>query len=177
MQETLKLIDTEKCKSFDQLLKLLPKKPKRSNWINAGGQLIEEAKFDQLKQKICNDKIKSWDAVHTFYTTEGAAYAHNKLAHALASLVEVTGSKQFSKELFKTSLQQYLSVKIGMVKGIYDSRAKDYTNPFRKMMYETEAEMDIVTGKLDENSFILQQQEELKTTKAKVQKILKGFNL
>ena len=63
------------------------------------------------------------------------------------------------------------------VKGIYDSRAKDYTNPFRKMVYETEAEMDIVTGKLEENSFILQQQEELKTTKARVQKILKGFKL
>ena len=177
MQETLKLIEETKCKSFDQLIKLLPKKQKRSNWINAGGQLIEETEFDKLKQKITSGKIKSWDAVHAFYKAEGTAYSNNKLSHALASLFELTGSKQLSKELLKDSLQQYIATKVWMVKGIYDSRAKDYTNPFRKMVYENEAEMDMVTGKLEENSFILQQQDELKTTKARVQKILKGFKL
>ena len=64
-----------------------------------------------------------------------------------------------------------------MVDGIASSRAKDYTNPFRKMVYETEAEMEAVTGKLNENSFILQQQEELITTKATVQKLIKQFKL
>ena len=45
------------------------------------------------------------------------------------------------------------------------------------MMYETEAELEAVTGKLKENSFILQQQEELKQTKAAVQKLMKQLKL
>ena len=82
-----------------------------------------------------------------------------------------------TKATLKTALQQYLSTKEWMVSGIKESRAKDYTNPFRKMVYETEAEMETVTGKLSENSFILQQVEELKTTKASVQKLIKQFKL
>ncbi len=95
----------------------------------------------------------------------------------MAVLFELTGNKSLSKELFRTSLQQYLSTKTEMVKGIVDSRTKDYTNPFRKMTYETEAEMEAVTGKLSDNSFIKQQQLELKTMKAAVQKIMKQFKL
>jgi hypothetical protein len=40
-----------------------------------------------------------------------------------------------------------------MVKGIFDSRAKDYHNPFRKMVYDNRKQMEEVIGKLDENSF------------------------
>lgn len=175
--QLLQLIKTNQLKSFDQLLKHLPKKQKRSNWINAGGQLIEETEFEQLKQKIVSNKIKNWDAVHAFYKKQGELYATKKLSHALAGLFELTGNKSLSKELFRISLQQYLSTKTEMVKGIVDSRTKDYTNPFRKMTYETEAEMEAVTGKLSDNSFIKQQQLELKTMKASVQKIMKQFKL
>lgn len=175
--QLLELATKNKLKTFESLLALLPKKQKRTKWINAGGQLIEEAEWTNLKQKITTNKIKSWDAVHAFYEAQGDVYSKRKLSHALAGLYELTGSKQLSKELFKTLLQQYIKTKTWMVKGIADSRAKDYTSPFRKMVYESEAEMEMVTGKLEENSFILQQKEELKTAKATVQKIVKGFKL
>ena len=177
IDQLLKVVATNKLKNFDELLQHLPKKQKRGTWINAGGQLIEETEFEQLKQKITANKIKSWDAVHAFYAAQGNAYTKRKLSHALSSLFELTGNKQLNKELFKTYLQQYIATKEWMVKEIFDSRAKDYSNPFRKMVYETEEEMEVVTGRLEDNSFIMQQQEELKTTKAKVQKILKGFKL
>ena len=35
-----------------------------------------------------------------------------------------------------------------------DSRRKDYENPYRKMVYDNEAEMDAVIGKFEENEFI-----------------------
>ena len=44
-----------------------------------------------------------------------------------------------------------------MCKGIYESREKDYTNPFRKMVYDTKKEMNKVLGKLEDNTFIQQQ--------------------
>jgi hypothetical protein len=41
-----------------------------------------------------------------------------------------------------------------------------YTNPYRKMVYESVGEMNEVLGKLEENSFINQQIEELKSFKS-----------
>jgi len=64
-----------------------------------------------------------------------------------------------------------------MVKGIYDSRAKDYSNPFRKMVYENRKEMDIVTGKLESNSFIRQEEENLTAYKKQVQNIIRLLKL
>jgi hypothetical protein len=70
-------------------------------------------------------------------------------------------------------LQKSEATKEWMCKGIYSSREKDYTNPFRKMVYDTKAEMDEVTGKLENNSFIQQQLGELDTYKKEVKELLK----
>ncbi len=176
-EQVFAFIKEKKIKNFNDLRKLLPEKTKRKSWVNAGGQLLEEAAYNQLKQRIVSGKIKSWDAVHDFYRSQSQLYSTQKLQHALAAFFELNGKKQLTKELLKQLLTQYISTKEWMVKGIYDSRAKDYTNPFRKMVYDTEEEMETVTGKLSENSFILQQVEELKTTKAAVQKLIKKFKL
>lgn len=177
MDQLLQFIVGNEIKNFAALTDQLPKKQKRGNWINIGGQLVEEMAYTQLKQKITTNKIKSWDAIHGWYQSQGEAYSKQKLTHALASFFEITGEKQLTKENFKTALQQYLNLKKWMVQGINESRAKDYTNPFRKMVYETEEEMETVTGKLSENSFILQQEEELKATTTTVKKLMKQFTL
>ncbi|MEJ8816327.1 DUF4954 family protein [Lacibacter sp. H407] len=177
MEQLLQFVTTHQIKTVDALLAQLPKKQKRNSWINIGGQLVEETAYEQLKQKITTNKLKNWEAIHKWYQSQGEAYSTRKLVHALASYFELTGEKQLTKAALKTALQQYLSTKEWMVNGIKESRAKDYSNPFRKMVYETEAEMETVTGKLSENSFILQQVEELKTTKASVQKLIKQFKL
>ena len=41
-----------------------------------------------------------------------------------------------------------------MAKGIYDSKAKDFANPYRQMVYDSTEEMDAVVGKLADNSFV-----------------------
>jgi hypothetical protein len=177
MDQLLQFITANEIKNFAALTDQLPKKQKRGNWINIGGQLVETTAYEQLKQKITTNKIKNWEAIHSWYQSQGEAYSKQKLTHALASFFELSGEKQLTKENLKTALEQYLHTKKWMVKGIHESRAKDYSNPFRKMVYETEEEMETVTGKLSENSFILQQQEELKTTTAAVKKLMKQFTL
>ena len=62
-----------------------------------------------------------------------------------------------------------------MVEKIYDSRSKDYQNEFRKMIYDSEAEMESVIGKLDDNVFIKQQQEELKSFQKQIEAIQLQF--
>jgi hypothetical protein len=62
-----------------------------------------------------------------------------------------------------------------MVKGIYESRAKDYNNFFRKMVYETQEEMNAVIGKIEDNQFIQDQMKELEDFKITVKGLTEKF--
>ena len=171
----LQFIQSSKVNSAASLLKQLQKLNKRKAWVNVGGQLMESSAFNSLQKKIVSGKIKGWDAVHEFYRQQSALYESQKLQHALASYGELKGIKLLSKAFISDLLTQFIKTKEWMVKGIYESRAKDYSNPFRSMVYENMQEQEEVTGSLSGNSFILQQQQELKDQKKFVTKILKSF--
>jgi Domain of unknown function (DUF4954) len=176
-EQLLQFISNYQAKTFAALQKLLPQKTKRSNWLNAGGQLLEEAEWKKMIAKINNGKIKGWDDVHNFYQIQSALYNERKLQHSLSCLFELTGEQQLTKATFTKCLQQYLVTKEWMTKGIHNSRAKDYTNPFRQMTYETTEEMEAVTGSLEDNTFIHQQKEELRMAKKQVKELFKQFHL
>ena len=163
--------------SFEELKKSIPVKITRSEWKNIGGQLMPSSNVETLKKKIKTDKIKSWSEVHDFYRREGAEYHKNKLVHAYTSLLEIENitSKQFTPELFKILLQKSIDTKTWMSKGIYESREKDYKNPFRKMVYETKEEMDAVVGKIENNHFIQDQFKELESFKKTVKNLIREF--
>jgi NDP-sugar pyrophosphorylase family protein len=173
--ELLNCIKTNSISSFHTLNKQIGSISKRKSWVNAGGQLMEASALSSLQQKIVSGKIKGWDAVHEFYRQQSASYPSQKLQHAIASYCELKGIKQLSKTNITELLAQFIKTREWMVKGIYDSRAKDYSNPFRNMVYENMKEQEEVTGSLSGNSFILQQQQELKEQKKFVTKILKSF--
>jgi hypothetical protein len=58
-----------------------------------------------------------------------------------------------------------------MTEGILKSREKDYSNPYRKMVYENNNEMNKVIGRLEDNGFIQGQFEELEEFKEMVKGI------
>ena len=161
--------------SFDEFKKTLSAKIQRSQWQNIGGQLIQQSDVEILKRNIKSNKIKSWSAVHDFYMEQGDAYYSNKLHHAYTSLLEILliTPRQFTTDFFIRLLQEALVTRTWMCKGIYESRAKDYSNPFRKMVYETNEEMNKVVGSLEDNSFIQQQTGELETFKKQVKLVTK----
>jgi hypothetical protein len=117
--------------------------------------------------------------VHNFYRQQGELYDTDKVNHAYTSLLEILNitPKQFTSTLFKELLQKTITTKEWMCKGIYDSRAKDYNNPFRKMVYETNTEMNNVIGKLEDNSFIQDQLAELDLFKKQVKTTIKKLSL
>ena len=168
-----------KFSSFDELKKTLSAKIQRSDWLNIGGQLIQKTEVDKLKRNIKTGKITSWDMLHHVYRQEGAAYASDKLNHAYTSLLEILHitPRQFTPALFKDLLNQALETKSWMCKGIYDSRAKDYSNPFRKMVYENNEEMNAVLGRLEDNSFIQQQLQELDEMKKQARSVSRKLKL
>jgi spore coat protein CotF len=132
-----------------------------------------------LIKQIHSGRIKSWDDVHKFYQKNGNLYKDQKLQHAFASLLEINkiNARQFDKKMFKCFLEQALATSEWMTKAIYDSRAKDYHNDFRKMVYDSQEQMDKVIGKLDENSFIKQKEKEFTSFKKQVGSLVKAFKL
>jgi hypothetical protein len=164
-----------KITSFAEMKKSLPARISRSKWINVGGQLIQDEDVEKIKQQVKTGKIQSWDQLHATYRKFGDEYSRDKLLHAYTSLLEILNitSKQFTPDVFKKVLQDAVVVKEWMSKGIYDSREKDYTNPFRKMVYDNKKEMDKVIGKIEENSFIQDQFKDLDAFKKKTKDIIK----
>ena len=160
--QLIHFIEQRNISSWQKLIQSLPATPLRNQWKNIGGQLMPEAAVNTLIRNIRSGKIESWDEVHDFYDKKSNAYPTEKFQHAFASLLEVLklSPKKFSKKIFISLLQQAVATKEWMTKAIYESRAKDYKNPFRQMVYETEQEMEKVIGKLKDNSFIAQQQQE-----------------
>jgi Domain of unknown function (DUF4954) len=167
------LIDWSKkqgLKNFNEIITVIPTKTTRNSWINLGGQLMPETEVAILKNKIISNKIKSWDEVHDFYETMGNKYPEQKFQHAVAALSERIGKpiKKISPQELNTLLDAVVRTKEWMAKGIYDSKAKDFANPYRQMVYDSAAEMDAVVGKLVDNSFINEQVIVLASFKKKI---------
>ncbi len=165
--------------SFDELKKTFPARIQRSEWKNIGGQLIPAQNVEKLKKNIKSGKIGTWEKVHDVYRSEDLAYENNKLVHAYTSLLEIENitSKQFTPEVFKSLLEKSIATRQWMADGIYKSRAKDYTNPFRKMVYETKEEMNTIMGKLEDNQFIQEKLKELDIYKKNVKGIVRKMGL
>lgn len=164
---------------FTAFKKTLSAKIQRSEWLNIGGQLIQKEMIDKVKRNIKSGKLKSWEDVHSFYKEQGSTYSTDKLHHAYTSLLEILNitPKEFTPVFFKELLQRFITTKTWMCKGIYDSRAKDYSNPFRKMIYDNQEEMNKVIGRLEDNSFIQGQLKELDEIKKDVKAIIKKIKL
>jgi len=175
--QLIHFIKEQQISSWQKLVQSLPNTPVRNRWKNIGGQLMPEKAVNTLIRNIRSGKIESWDEVHDFYDKKSNAYSAEKFQHAFASLLEVLqlSSKKFSKKIFISLLQQAVVTKEWMTKGIYESRAKDYNNPFRQMVYETEQEMEKVIGKLKDNSFIAQKQQEAVAFAKQVTSIIQQF--
>lgn len=175
--QLLQFIKENEFHSLKDIIAALPAKPARGAWINMGGQLMPEETINTLKEKIRNGRIKSWDAVHEFYQAQGKKYKQEKLNHALASLSEITGIrlKKMDTHQFTSLLTSVVATKEWLTKGIRDSRAKDYKNPYRKMVYESIGEMNAVIGKPEENSFIKQQIAELHLFKKEIASLKKSI--
>jgi Domain of unknown function (DUF4954)/Domain of unknown function (DUF6819) len=170
-------INAHSIDSFHQLIQSLPPQPARLQWVNIGGQLLPVSSVQTLLKEIKNNDIRSWKDVHTFYEQNGKLYSDQKLQHAYASLLEVTGIEKLNPTEFKKLLFKALDIKEWMTRNIYESRAKDYQNEFRKMVYNSEEEMDNVIGKLDDNVFINLQKEELSKFRCSVEKIIGLYKL
>ena len=177
--QLLRLIREESVAHFAELMTLLPAALPLQRWVNAGGQLIRDGQLQQLIGQIHSGRIKNWDQVHLFYLRQGEQYATDKLVHALAAWKATTGItlRRGGPKALGALLLQSVATKEKLTKEIYASRAKDYTNPFRKMVYESPEEMNAVVGRLQDNGFIRQEKEALRKYRREVEELVKKWKL
>ncbi|SUJ02239.1 glucose-1-phosphate adenylyltransferase [Sphingobacterium spiritivorum] len=136
----------------------------REDWVNIGGQLIPTSRYKELIHQLKTDQLNSWDEVHAYYFAQSDQYQQDKTIHAVSALAELNNLKvsEITKEHLIVLFEEALEIKQWITEEIYQTRAKDYQNSFRMMVYESKEEMDKVVGALENNSFIRQQKEEFK---------------
>jgi glutamate/tyrosine decarboxylase-like PLP-dependent enzyme len=132
-----------------------------------------------LIRQIHAGKVRTWGAIHQFYIHQGEQYPLDKLQHALAALKQTGGAtlRKLGLKGLTALFREAMATREWMTKEIYSSREKDYSNPFRKMVYESTEEMNAVVGRLEDNSFIRQEKEATKKFKKEIEKVLRQFGL
>ena len=140
---------------------------------------MKESSLHKLIDDIHSNCISSWSDIHRFYQSEAESYSRDKLYHALDVLNSVHGIsiKSADPACFKKLLLQSSTTAGWITRGILDSREKDYHNPFRRMVYDSQAEMDKVIGKPDENNFIKSQFLAFENYKSAIDSLISKWNL
>lgn len=157
-----------------QSMLLQAKKTKRIKWKNVGGQLISEPALTQLIKKIKSETLNGWDAIHAWYREQSLLYPKQKRMHALASLWEISGisTSQLSRHRVAALVREAIVTNRWIEQQLIASRSKDYQNPFRKMVYDTEKEMNQVMGSFADNPFIKQYRKKTAQFEARANEML-----
>jgi len=168
VSQLIDLADREQLKDLNDLFRFLGN-PEVHNWTNIGSQLVPEKLSEQLLDGIRKGRINSWDEIHNFYHECSERYLNDKVRHAVAAMLQVSELQidQLNAQVLRKLCTDAIATREFIFEGIYESRAKDYKNPFRRMVYGSVQEMDCVVGSLADNTFIKQQKKELHTFKAK----------
>lgn len=125
-------------------------------WVNLGGQLMREADVDTLRRDIGSGKLADWNAIHGRYNELWERYPMDKLRHAYLSLCCVMGVVSMSAEDWEKAIAREEEIQNYISAQVYESRHKDYLNPFRRATYRSDEEMIAAIGPLEDNDFVRQ---------------------
>ena len=146
-------------------------------WFNLGGQLMSMEDVDQLKSDIKDGTLNTWKEIHHRYNEIWKKYPVDKLRHAYMSLKHMLGVDTLTTDDWNNALNRGIDLQTYVYNQVYETRKKDYENKFRQATFSSEDEMLAAWGKLDENSFIKQQRNELKEFTERIQNIRKRLNI
>ena len=138
------------------------------DWVNLGGQIVPAFRADALRRDIREGRADRWAAVHRSYDDMAAQYPLDKLKHAWAVLYLLWGPERPGLPhpcrdiaAFQAALGELLAIQRRLCGRIYQCRAKDYGDPFRRITYRNEEEMREVAGDPEQNFFIRLSREKL----------------
>lgn len=169
------LLQTARHGTVKKLTAVLTTRPKRTDWVNVGGQLIKKTAYDKLIGQISAGTIKGWPQIHQFYKSQSDSYTTDKFHHAIACYQEIFQiNLKNNPGALKALIKESIQIREAISENIFRSRKKDHVNPYRKMVYGSEKEMDAVVGALRDNVFLQQEKKQLLQFKRMAEKLLKS---
>jgi len=145
-----------------------------TKWWNLGGQLVSNDDLENLKNDIKNGILKDWKSIHNRYNEFYDKYGKDKVRYGLYALEKVYG-----KNIDSFTIDDWINVSktaIDFSKFILESsissRKKDYTDPFRKMVYDNDKEMVAVLGDFKNISFLKVLENDIKLFISKIPSFL-----
>ena len=162
MKHLLNYLWTDPAATQDTMCKALAG-PRQRSWVNLGGQLAPEPEVARMLADIKSGALESWHEIHQRYDALWRDYPRQKQAHALASLLELLGVEQVTRDIWDDALDQAIRIQLYIRDEVYATRKKDYDNRFRHITFRNTEEMRAVMGEPQDNSFIRQVQEETQT--------------
>lgn len=136
-------------------------------WLNVGGQIFCSSFIDDLKMMIKSGAYNSWDEIHQAYRSQDELYLRQRAEYA-KYVYELLEGKKLDRKGLEALAEKGEQIALLVKKRVYDSRLKDYNDPFRMMVYESEEEMREVVGSIDDNDFIAQSEEQYQQTVADI---------
>jgi hypothetical protein len=113
----------------------------------------------------------SWEALHAAYRGFSASYPDDRLGSAwsiLGYLYPSPGRKGPSPEGLASALGDLAKLGEFVETAVFKSRAKDWSNSFRKATYRSEAEMIAVLGRPEDNGFVRKTNADMEALRAKI---------
>ncbi len=147
--------------------------PFHRQWKNLGGQLMPEPAVTQLIEAIKTGRLDSWQAIHQYYDQQWEEYPKQKWSHGIHSLLLLyqISIDELTPARIKQILEKVKTTAQWLLNNAFQSRKKDYTNPFRKMTYENDQEMEAVLGKVEDNSFLIDFQKQVNSLQQEIETI------
>jgi hypothetical protein len=104
-------------------------------------------------------------------------YDAKKAEHGFATLALLWEKpiKKMESDEWIGLLHTGLKTRKWLMEKTIESRKKDFTNPFRRMMYDTEEEMEKVLGNLKDNEFLKHETKECEAFEQEVAACTKLF--
>jgi NDP-sugar pyrophosphorylase family protein len=136
------------------------KNNRQKDWVNLGGQMMQKDDVDKLRNDICSGRLKTWNDIHSRYNDLWAKYKVDKRKHAFATLCELYGKENLNISDWKSALEKTVNIQKFVCDQVYNSRKKDFDNPYRQSTFRNMEEMKAALGTIDENSFIVQVRKE-----------------
>jgi len=153
--------------------------PRVSEWVNLGGQIVPAFRLDELRMRIGQEEIGSWEEIHAYYDEMAAAYPRDRARHAwkVYSFLH-TAERQAEhpledRENFKRELETLITLRGLIAEQVYRSRAKDFNDHFRSITYRNMEEMEQVVGSAETNSFVKLVREKTKAWEESLKALIK----
>jgi hypothetical protein len=167
----MEFVTSDPKNSFSAMCKELKGK-RQTEWINLGGQLMQKRDVDKLRSDIGSGRLKTWKEIHKRYNDLWLKYKTDKQKHSFATLCELYGKETLSKADWTAAVIKTVNIQKYISDQVYNSRKKDFDNPFRQTTFRNVQEMKAGFGTIDENSFIVQVRKETLDFEALAEKIL-----